>query len=79
MPEAYMSAALSARKLHSNRPTSPFPAMSNKFALSDMKMICVETWSSAHVSSLDSPEIGPLVELVRISLVDKALTQTLGS
>ena len=37
MPEAYVSAALYARKLRHNRPTLLLSAMSNKFALSDTK------------------------------------------
>jgi len=32
---------------------------------------------SAHVSLVDAPEIGPLVDLVRVSLVDKGFGQSL--
>ena len=79
MPLHYPMAALFPTIYCANRLTLPVTVMSNKFALSDIFGVDSETWTSAHVSSLDSPEIGPLVELVRISLVDKALAQPLDS
>jgi hypothetical protein len=38
MPKAYISAALSARKLRHNRPALVLCTMSNKFALSDIEL-----------------------------------------
>ncbi|WP_300056970.1 hypothetical protein, partial [Sulfitobacter sp.] len=61
MPKAYISAALSARKLRHNRPALVLCTMSNKFTLSGMNNYAQRHVSVALVSWPDSPKISPLV------------------